>query len=68
MLDNLGTLAHTVDLAPITTSTPDAAALHWLHFDAEAQAIPPLPEQLSHVLITLPPDASGSDAALQHLL
>ena len=45
-----------------------AEALHWLHFDARTGAIPNLPEQLSHVLITLPPDASGSDAALQHLL
>jgi len=53
---------------PEQPTDPSAAALHWLHFDAEAQAIPPLPDQLSHVLITLPPDASGSDAALEHLL
>lgn len=53
---------------PEQPADPGTAPLHWLHFDAEAQAIPPLPEQLSHVLITLPPDASGSDAALEHLL
>ena len=42
--------------------------LTWLHFDAEVQAIPSLPDQLSHVLITLPTKADGSDAALDHLL
>ena len=53
---------------------PDAAAdrtdqaLHWLRFDSAVEAIPALPEQLSHVLITLPPDANGTDAALEHLL
>jgi len=48
------------------TATP--SPLSWLRFDADAQAIPSLPEQLSHVLITLPPQADGSDAALNHLL
>ena len=43
-------------------------ALTWLRFDAEATAIPELPEGLTHALITLPPEASGTDAALQHLL
>lgn len=43
-------------------------ALNWLRFDAETAAIPELPEGLTHALITLPPDASGTDAALQHLL
>ena len=53
---------------PVAEAEPAAQTLHWLHFDSGAAAIPALPEQLSHVLITLPPDASGSDAALEHLL
>jgi nucleoside-diphosphate-sugar epimerase len=53
---------------PVAGAEPAAQTLHWLHFDSGAAAIPALPEQLSHVLITLPPDASGSDAALEHLL
>jgi nucleoside-diphosphate-sugar epimerase len=53
------------DLAGETATT---APLSWLRFDAEAQAIPALPEGLSHVLITLPPQADGTDAALNHLL
>ena len=42
--------------------------LTWLRFDADAGAIPDLPEDLTHALITLPPHAAGSDAALMHLL
>ena len=53
---------------PDPAQDPAAQALRWLRFDSDAKAIPELPEQLSHVLITLPPDATGSDAALEHLL
>ena len=53
---------------PNAAGDPPAKALQWLRFDSAAEAIPALPEQLSHVLITLPPDSSGSDAAFEHLL
>ena len=53
---------------PNAAGDPPAKALQWLRFDSAAEAIPALPEQLSHVLITLPPDASGADAAFEHLL
>ena len=43
-------------------------AFSWLRFDAEVGAIPELPEGLTHALITLPPSAAGTDAALLHLL
>lgn len=42
--------------------------LHWLRFDASQGAIPQLPEQLSHVLITIPPNSNGRDDALEQLL
>ena len=36
---------------------------HWLRFNAGEGAIPELPEALSHVLITLPPNGDGEDDA-----
>jgi len=35
----------------------------WLHFNAGEGAVPQLPEGLSHVLITLPPNGNGEDDA-----
>ena len=60
-------LTHRRDRAPTTPADP-TDPLSWLRFDANAQAIPELPQELSHVLVTLPPQADGSDAALEHLL
>ncbi|MFM9042354.1 MAG: SDR family oxidoreductase [Vulcanococcus sp.] len=48
--------------------TPDGEGLHWLSFDASQGLIPALPEQLSHVLVTIPPNGEGRDDALEHLL
>jgi nucleoside-diphosphate-sugar epimerase len=48
--------------------TPDGERLHWLSFDASQGLIPALPEQLSHVLVTIPPNGEGRDDALEHLL
>ena len=47
---------------------PAGDGVHWLSFDARTDQIPPLPEQLSHVLITIPPNPEGSDDALKFLL
>ena len=45
-----------------------AGGLQWHHFDpAEGQTLT-LPEGLSHVLITIPPDSEGLDPVLSHLL
>jgi len=35
----------------------------WLHFNAGEGAVPQIPEGLSHVLITLPPNKNGEDDA-----
>ncbi|MFM7653132.1 MAG: SDR family oxidoreductase [Vulcanococcus sp.] len=52
------------------SAEPPAAdgELQWLRFDpAEGHGLA-MPEGLSHVLVTIPPAADGSDAALDHLL
>ncbi|MFM7314944.1 MAG: NAD-dependent epimerase/dehydratase family protein [Cyanobium sp.] len=46
---------------------PDGA-LQWLRFDPAAEHVAALPEGISHALVTIPPAADGSDAALEHLL
>ena len=62
-------LTHRAEQPPLLSgpATPDAA-LHWLRFDGDQGLVPALPQQLSHVLVTLPPAADGWDAALTHLL
>ena len=45
------------------TSRSARERAQWLHFNAGEGAIPQLPEGLSHVLITLPPNGSGEDDA-----
>ena len=42
--------------------------MQWLAFDASQDLIPALPEQISHVLVTIPPNREGRDDALEHLL
>ena len=56
----------------LTHRRPEPPALgagqHWLRFDpAQGQPLT-MPEAISHVLVTLPPAANGSDAALDQLL
>jgi nucleoside-diphosphate-sugar epimerase len=46
---------------------PADSPVQWLRFDSAAGQIPELPAQLSHVLVTIPPEADGRDAALEHL-
>ena len=47
---------------------PTDEGLRWLRFDpAEGHGLA-MPEGISHVLVTIPPAADGSDAALDHLL
>ena len=52
--------------------TPPSAgrddALTWLRFDPDHGHQPALPEGLTHVLSTIPPDRAGRDAALELLL
>ncbi|MFN9618306.1 MAG: SDR family NAD(P)-dependent oxidoreductase [Synechococcaceae cyanobacterium] len=52
--------------APAPTGTP---LLHWLGFDAGTGVRPSLAdlEGVSHVLVTIPPDAEGQDPVLNHL-
>ena len=53
---------------PAEPSHGNAGAWDWLPFNAEQQQLPELPHGLTHVLITIPPEADGHDAALRHLL
>jgi nucleoside-diphosphate-sugar epimerase len=53
-------------------AVPDQAgtpALHWLRFDGGTGVGPSLAELegVSHVLVTIPPDAQGQDPVLRHL-
>ena len=43
-------------------------ALQWLRFDPANGHGLAMPDGLSHVLVTIPPDGDGSDPALEHLL
>jgi nucleoside-diphosphate-sugar epimerase len=51
---------------PPTEASP--GTLRWLHFDPDNGQTLTLPDDLSHVLVTVPPGADGADPALRTLL
>ena len=53
---------------PASAEDDQPDGLHWLRFDpAHGQRLA-MPAAISHALVTIPPAADGSDAALDHLL
>ncbi|MFM8935926.1 MAG: SDR family oxidoreductase [Vulcanococcus sp.] len=54
--------------SPKPAPDPGPQALTWLPFDPDNGQALNLPEGLSHVLVTVPPDAEGQDPALRTLL
>jgi nucleoside-diphosphate-sugar epimerase len=48
---------------------PPGEARHWLRFDPDHAALPEEADlnDVTHVLVTIPPDASGQDPVLRHL-
>lgn len=63
------TLTRRPGAAPPPTINPETP-LRWLEFDGEQGLVPELKAcaGVSHVLVTIPPDAAGDDPCLQHLM